>query len=87
MVVGLLLLRIQKHSLDGGNRVPELLKLIFETPEQSNLLASKRSRTRNDTRSNVKENCLRHLFVGGESIDMLKPAVEVVMGVVGSVEL
>jgi len=38
---GLLLLGIQKHSLDGGNCVPELFKLIFETTKQSNLLERK----------------------------------------------
>jgi hypothetical protein len=42
-VLGLLLRRIQNHGLDGGNRVLELLKFIFETPKQSNLSESKRA--------------------------------------------
>jgi hypothetical protein len=48
-------------------------------------LESKRARTRNDTHSNVEENCVRHLLSVNRV--MLKPAVEVVMRVVGSVEL
>jgi len=62
-------------------------KLIFETTEQSNLLERRRARTRNDTRSNVEENCLRHLLSVNRMMLKWKPAVEVVMRGVGSVEL
>jgi hypothetical protein len=85
MALGLLLLCIQKHSLDSGNRVSELFKLIFETLEQSNLFESKRSQALNYTRSNVGEDCFSHLLSVNRV--MLKPTVEVVMRVVGSVEL
>jgi hypothetical protein len=63
MVHGLLLLRIRKHSLDSGNRFPKLLKLIFETLEQSNLLESKRAQTLHDIGSSVEESCFGHLLL------------------------
>jgi hypothetical protein len=78
VVLGLLFLRIQKHSLDSGNCVPELLELIFETPEQPNLLKSKRAQTLNDTLSSVERELLRPFVVGdGESSDAVDSATGV----------
>jgi hypothetical protein len=64
--------------LDSGNCVPELLELIFETPEQPNLLKSKRAQTLNDTLSSVERELLRPFVVGdGESSDAVDSATGV----------
>ncbi|KAM3686150.1 hypothetical protein ACJW31_11G175600 [Castanea mollissima] len=68
MALVLLLLRIQKYSVNSRNSILQFFKLIFDTPHGSNLFKSQRAQIFNDRLRNAKRDCnfFGHFFLVSE---------------------